>query len=63
MKDTSHPPRLEPIKHTSKRIGVPYSSLRDAHHRGEIPVVKVGKSWYLERADVDRWIESKKERG
>jgi excisionase family DNA binding protein len=61
MKPTA-PPRLEPIKRTAERLGVPYNSLRDAHFRGEFPVVKVGKSWYLERADVDRWIESRKER-
>ena len=61
MANTTHLTRLEPIKRTSQRIGVPYGSLRDAHFRGELPVVKVGKAWYLERADVDRWIETRKE--
>jgi len=59
---TTHIPRLEKAKATVKRVGVPYGSLRDAAHRGEIPVVRIGRAWYFERVDVDRWIESKKER-
>ena len=30
---------------------------------GEIAVIRIGRAWYFERADVDRWIESRKERG
>ncbi len=55
-------PRLESAKVTSRRIGIPYGSLRDLAFRGEIPVVKVGRAWYFDRVDIDRWIESRKER-
>jgi hypothetical protein len=45
---------------------VPYSTLRDAHFRGELAVVKIGSgdrhaAWYFERRDLEKWIESKKE--
>ncbi len=60
------PPRLETAKAAAARIGIPYSSLRDIVFRGELPVVRVGggrrQRWYLERTDVDRWIETRKER-
>ena len=59
-------PRLIPAKRAARDLGIPYSSLRDAHFRGELPVVKIGsgeshQAWYLERRDIDRWIETRKE--
>jgi excisionase family DNA binding protein len=57
-----HHARLEAAKAAAHRTGIPYSSLRDLAHRGEIPIVRVGRAWYFERADVDRWIETQKER-
>lgn len=69
----SHPdsrtasPRLIRAKDAARQLGVPYSSLRDAAFRGELPVVRIGgdkdgrhAAWYLERGDVDRWIETRK---
>jgi excisionase family DNA binding protein len=54
-------PQLEPAKKTSRRTGIPYGSLRDLAYRGEIPVVRVGRAWYFDRSDVDRWIALNKE--
>lgn len=56
--------RLITAKQAAKELGVPYSTLRDAHFRGELSVVKMGVNdrhgaWYFERAELDRWIESK----
>jgi len=58
---TAQPTRLIHIKRASENTGIPYSSLRDAHFRGELPVVRVGRAWYVERNDIDRWIETRKE--
>lgn len=55
-------PRLISAKDASRNTGIPYGSLRDLAHRGEIPVIRVGRAWYFERADIDQWIESRKER-
>jgi excisionase family DNA binding protein len=54
--------RLVPAKGAARETGIPYSSLRDAVHRGELPVVKLASAWYFERRDLDNWIESLKER-
>ncbi len=54
--------RLIAAKAASQLTGIPYGSLRDLAHRGEIPVVRVGRAWYFERADLDQWIEKRKER-
>ena len=53
-------PRLIPVKRAAEAVGLPYTSLRDVVHRGELKVILIGRAWYLERADIDRWIESKK---
>jgi hypothetical protein len=54
--------RLAPAKQIARELGVPYTSLRDAHFRGEIEVVKLGRAWYYDRNDVNRWIDSRRER-
>ena len=57
-------PRLVRAKVAARDIiGIPYTTLRDVSHRGELPKVMVGSAWYLERSDIERWIESRKERG
>ena len=53
--------RLVPAKRGAAETGVPYSSWRDAVHRGEIPLIRIGRAWYHERTDIDRWIASRKE--
>jgi excisionase family DNA binding protein len=54
--------RLIPAKKAADETGIAYTSLRDLVFRGEIPVVKVGRAWYLDRRDLDRWITTRKER-
>jgi hypothetical protein len=54
-------PRLVPVKRSAAENGIPYTSLRDIVHRGEIPVIKIGRAQYVESSDVDRWIASRKE--
>jgi len=53
--------RLVPAKEASRETGIPYSSLRDAAQRGKIPVVRINRAWYFERADLDKFVESHKE--
>jgi excisionase family DNA binding protein len=60
---TPKTPQLTAAKRTSVERGVPYGSLRDAVFRGELPVVRIGRAWYFDNQDVDRWIESLKARG
>jgi excisionase family DNA binding protein len=55
-------PRLVAAKAASRQSGIPYGSLRDLAHRGELPVIRVGRAWYFDRGDIDRWIETRKER-
>lgn len=55
---------LMSLKKASDVYGVPYSSLRDAHLRGELAVVRLGASeryaaWYVRPAEVERWISSR----
>lgn len=54
-------PQLIGAKPASREYGIKYTSLRDIVHRGELPVVRVGRAMYLDRNDVEHWIESRKE--
>jgi excisionase family DNA binding protein len=63
MKGTPTRSRLAPAKEIARETGIPYTSLRDLVFRGELPVLRIGRAWYFERADVDRYIETRKERG
>lgn len=42
--------------------GVPYTTTRDAALKGQLPVVKIGRRFYFDKADLDRWIDNRKER-
>jgi excisionase family DNA binding protein len=53
-------PRLIKAKRAALDIGIPYTTLRDVALRGEIALVRVGRALYIERSDVDRWIETRK---
>jgi excisionase family DNA binding protein len=53
-------PRLIGAKRAADEYGLAHSSLRDIVHRGELPVIRVGRAWYFERRDLDRWIENQK---
>ena len=57
---TGRSSRLITAKHAAAELGIPYTSLRDAAFRGEIPVVKVGRAWYFERKDLDRYVDTAK---
>lgn len=59
---TLRTPQLIAAKSCSREYGFKYTSLRDIAHRGEIPVVRVGRAWYFDRRDVEQWIERNKER-
>lgn len=54
--------RLGPFKQVAHETGLAYTTLRDICLRGEIPIVRVGRALYLNRADVDRWIVAHTER-
>lgn len=55
-------PRLLSAKRAAAFLGLPYTSLRDAAFRGELLVVKVASRWYFDIRDLERFIESHKER-
>lgn len=61
------PSRLIPLRRAAREIGIPYGSLRDAHFRGQLAIVRLGRqtryaAWYVERGELNRWIESRTER-
>lgn len=52
--------RLLSAKDASKETGIPYTTLRDLAFKGEIPVVRLGRAWYFDRADLTRLIDGAK---
>jgi hypothetical protein len=52
--------RLVPAVRAAREVGIPYTSLRDAAFRGQIPVVKVGRAWYFDRGDLSRFVSAAK---
>jgi hypothetical protein len=46
-----------PFKQAARESGFCYSTLRDAHLRGELAVIRVGRSWYIEIAELARFME------
>jgi excisionase family DNA binding protein len=57
-------PRLLSAQSAAKYLGVPYTSLRDWALRGHIPIVRVPdcRRLWFDRKDLDRAVESWKER-
>lgn len=53
--------RLTTLKNWAVEIGLPYTSARGLVVRGELPSIRIGRAIYVERADGDRWILSRKE--
>ena len=51
-------PKLEKFKAACKESGVAYTSGRDAVHRGELKIVRIGRSWYVDVEDFIAWINS-----
>jgi hypothetical protein len=48
------------LRRGADEIGVPYNTLRDAHFRGDLPVVRVGRAWFVDQADLRAFIERNK---
>jgi hypothetical protein len=55
-------PLVMPFKRAALGSGFSYSSLRDAHFRGELAVIRVGRAWYIELAELARFVERHTER-
>jgi hypothetical protein len=58
-------PRFTLLKRRAEAEGIPYSSVRDAHFRNELPVLKIGRNeryqrWYVAQTDWEKWIESRR---
>jgi hypothetical protein len=61
---TTTPKELTPLAKAAKLRGLSSSTVRAAHFRGELAVVKVGANeryahWYIDLRELDRWIESR----
>ncbi len=54
--------RLVSAKVASRETGIPYTSLRDQVFRGNLPVVRLGRAWFFDRRDLDRFIDANKEK-
>jgi hypothetical protein len=55
-------PRLTQLKRASASLGIPYTTTRDAGMRREFPLIRIGRALYAEWADLNSWIETRKER-
>ena len=57
-------PRLLSAQAAARYLGVPYTSLRDWALRGHVPIVRVPdcRRLWFDRCDLDRAVESWKER-
>ena len=53
-------PSLIPLKQAAKRVGYPYTSLRAAHHRGELKVYIIKSHWYVDEQDLAAFFASSK---
>ncbi len=52
--------RLFPIKGAAVYMGFSPWTVREMIWKGEIPYVKVGAKYFLDVADIDKWIENNK---
>lgn len=62
---TNHPPTLPhvlPFKQAALTSGFSYSSLRDAHFRGDLAVIRLGRAWYVSIDELARFVEAHTER-
>lgn len=48
---------LVTAKEAARITGLPYTTVRDLHFRGQLPVVKFGRAWWIRRSDLERVIE------
>lgn len=56
-------PRLLPFKRAARDVGLSYTSLRDAHFRGELAIVRIGRAWYVDVKELARFIDAQTDRG
>ena len=54
-------PRVMPFKLACRESGFSYTGMRDEFFRGNLAIVKVGKRWYIETAELSRFVESHRE--
>ena len=54
--------RLVSEKGASDFLGLPITATRRLRQDGELEVVKLGRRYYYDRRDLDRWVEERKER-
>ena len=52
--------RLMPAMAVEGAYGIPYMSLRKLGHDKTIPVVRIGRSWYFDRSDIEAFIKNAK---
>jgi hypothetical protein len=55
-------PELRRFKQACQESGLAYGSMRDAHFRGELAVIRIGRAWYVEVAEFARFVERHRER-
>jgi excisionase family DNA binding protein len=60
MRTNTQPPRLKPFKSAALSRGIPYCTARDIANRGELPIVRLGRAWYIDEQDLDDWIRRQK---
>ena len=50
-------PRVGPFKQTVTAHGYSYTTMRDAHFRGELAIIKIGRAWYIAFDELARFAE------
>ena len=55
-------PELGPFKQTVQRAGFAYTTMRDQVLRGNLSIVRIGRSWYIETEELRRFIQRNTER-
>ena len=56
----ARPGRLTGAKRASAETASSHRTFLDLIHKGEIRHLRIGKALYVERRDVERWIEQRK---
>jgi hypothetical protein len=51
-------PRVVAFKRACDLSGYSYTTLRDAHFRGDLAIVRVGRSWYVSEAELHRFTQA-----
>ena len=54
----SQPSKVRPFKRAVEERGYSYTTMRDAHFRGELAVIRVGRAWYVTDSELDRFTDA-----